>query len=81
MFLKILLHLGDLLLVLKSFGNEVLMFFDNITVSSHKLSVLARSVIHSIRYNENETFYHVLITIIVIVIVIVMYVFYFKDKD
>jgi len=56
-----------------------LMFFDNITVSSHKLSVLARSVIHSIRYNENETFYHVLITIIVIVIV--MYVFYFKDKD
>ncbi|MDA9669249.1 hypothetical protein N9T58_00575 [bacterium] len=79
MFLKILLHLGDLLLVLKSFGNEVLMFFDNITVSSHKLSVLARSVIHSIRYNENETFYHVLITIIVIVIV--MYVFYFKDKD
>ena len=79
MFLKILLHLGDLLLVLKSFGNEVLMFFDNITVSSHKLSVLARSVIHSIRYNENETFYHVLITIIVIVIII--YVFYFKDKD
>ena len=79
MFLKILLHLGDLLLVLKSFGNEVLMFFDNITVSSHKLSVLARSVIHSIRYNENETFYHVLITIIVIVIV--MYVLYFKDKD
>jgi len=79
MFLKILLHLGDLLLVLKSFGNEVLIFFDNITVSSHKLSVLARSVIHSIRYNENETFYHVLITIIVIVIV--MYVFYFKDKD
>lgn len=79
MFLKILLHLGDLLLVLKSFGNEVLMFFDNITVSSHKLSVLARSVIHSIRYNENETFYHILITIIVIVIV--MYVFYFKDKD
>jgi len=79
MFLKILLHLGDLLLVLKSFGNEVLMFFDNITVSSHKLSVLARSVIHSIRYNENETFYHVLITIIVIVIV--MYVFYFKDKN
>ena len=79
MFLKILLYLGDLLLVLKSFGNEVLMFFDNITVSSHKLSVLARSVIHSIRYNENETFYHVLITIIVIVIV--MYVFYFKDKD
>ena len=79
MFLKILLHLGDLLLVLKSFGNEVLMFFDNITVSSHKLSVLARSVIHSIRYNENETFYHVLITIIVIIIV--MYVFYFKDKD
>lgn len=79
MFLKILLHLGDLLLVLKSFGNEVLMFFDNITVSSHKLSVLARSVIHSIRYNENETFYHVLITIIVIVIV--MYIFYFKDKD
>ena len=79
MFLKILLHLGDLLLVLKSFGNEVLMFFDNITVSSHKLSVLARSVIHSIRYNENETFYHVLITIIVIVIV--MYVFYFKGKD
>ena len=79
MFLKILLHLGDLLLVLKSFGNEVLMFFDNITVSFHKLSVLARSVIHSIRYNENETFYHVLITIIVIVIV--MYVFYFKDKD
>ena len=79
MFLKILLHLGDLLLVLKSFGNEVLMFFDNITVSSHKLSVLARSVIHSIRYNENETFYHILITIIVIVIV--MYVLYFKDKD
>ena len=79
MFLKILLHLGDLLLVLKSFGNEVLMFFDNITVSSHKLSVLARSVIHSIRYNENETFYHILITIIVIVIV--MYIFYFKDKD
>ncbi|MFL2893416.1 MAG: hypothetical protein ACJZ4U_01085 [Candidatus Pelagibacter sp.] len=79
MFLKILLHLGDLLLVLKSFGNEVLMFFDNITVSSHKLSVLARSVIHSIRYNENETFYHILITIIVIVIII--YVFYFKDKD
>ena len=79
MFLKILLHLGDLLLVLKSFGNEVLMFFDNITVSSHKLSVLARSVIHSIRYNENETFYHISITIIVIVIV--MYVFYFKDKD
>jgi len=79
MFLKILLHLGDLLLVLKSFGNEVLMFFDNITVSSHKLSVLARSVIHSIRYNENETFYHILITIIVIVII--MYVFYFKDKD
>ena len=79
MFLKILLHLGDLLLVLKSFGNEVLMFFDNITVSSHKLSVLARSVIHSIRYNENETFYHILITIIVIVIVI--YIFYFKDKD
>ena len=79
MFLKILLHLGDLLLVLKSFGNEVLIFFDNITVSSHKLSVLARSVIHSIRYNENETFYHILITIIVIVIV--MYVFYFKDKD
>ena len=79
MFLKILLYLGDLLLVLKSFGNEVLMFFDNITVSSHKLSVLARSVIHSIRYNENETFYHILITIIVIVIV--MYVFYFKDKD
>ena len=54
------------------------MFFDNITVSSHKLSVLARSVIHSIRYNENETFYHIFITIIVIVIV--MYVFYFKDK-
>ena len=79
MFLKILLHLGDLLLVLKSFGNEVLIFFDNIAVSSHKLSVLARSVIHSIRYNENETFYHVLITIIVIIIV--MYVFYFKDKD
>ena len=79
MFLKILLHLGDLLLVLKSFGNEVLMFFDNITVSSHKLSVLARSVIHSIRYNENETFYHILITIIVIIIV--MYVLYFKDKD
>ena len=79
MFLKILLHLGDLLLVLKSFGNEVLMFFDNIAVSSHKLSVLARSVIHSIRYNENETFYHILITIIVIVIV--MYIFYFKDKD
>ena len=79
MFLKILLHLGDLLLVLKSFGNEVLMFFDNITVSSHKLSVLARSVIHFIRYNENETFYHILITIIVIVIII--YVFYFKDKD
>ena len=79
MFLKILLHLGDLLLVLKSFGNEVLMFFDNITVSSHKLSVLARSVIHSIRYNENETFYHILITIIVIVIA--MYVFYFKDRD
>ena len=79
MFLKILLHLGDLLLVLKSFGNEVLMFFDNITVSSHKLSVLARSVIHSIRYNENETFYHILITIIVIVII--TYVFYFKDKD
>jgi len=79
MFLKILLHLGDLLLVLKSFGNEVLIFFDNIAVSSHKLSVLARSVIHSIRYNENETFYHILITIIVIVIV--MYVFYFKDKD
>ena len=79
MFLKILLHLGDLLLVLKSFGNEVLIFFDNIAVSSHKLSVLARSVIHSIRYNENETFYHVLITIIVIVIV--MYVFYFKDKN
>ena len=79
MFLKILLHLGDLLLVLKSFGNEVLMFFDNIAVTSHKLSVLARSVIHSIRYNENETFYHILITIIVIVIV--MYIFYFKDKD
>ena len=79
MFLKILLHLGDLLLVLKSFGNEVLMFFDNITVSSHKLSVLARSVIHSIRYNENETFYPTLITIIVIFIV--MYVLYFKDKD
>ena len=79
MFLKILLHLGDLLLVLKSFGNEVLMFFDNITVSSHKLSVLARSVIHSIRYNENETFYHILITIIVIIIV--MYVLYFKNKD
>ena len=79
MFLKILLHLGDLLLVLKSFGNEVLIFFDNIAVSSHKLSVLARSVIHSIRYNENETFYHILITIIVIVIII--YVFYFKDKD
>ena len=79
MFLKILLHLGDLLLVLKSFGNEVLIFFDNIAVSSHKLSVLARSVIHSIRYNENETFYHILITIIVIVIV--MYVLYFKDKD
>ena len=79
MFLKILLHLGDLLLVLKSFGNEFLIFFDNIAVSSHKLSVLARSVIHSIRYNENETFYNILITIIVIVIV--MYVFYFKDKD
>ena len=79
MFLKILLHLGDLLLVLKSFGNEVLIFFDNIAVSSHKLSVLARSVIHSIRYNENETFYHILITIIVIVIV--MYILYFKDKD
>ena len=79
MFLKILLHLGDLLLVLKSFGNEVLIFFDNIAVSSHKLSVLARSVIHSIRYNENETFYHILITIIVIVIA--MYVFYFKDRD
>jgi hypothetical protein len=79
MFLKILLHLGDLLLVLKSFGNEVLIFFDNIAVSSHKLSVLARSVIHSIRYNENETFYHTLITIIVIFIV--MYVLYFKDKD
>lgn len=79
MFLKILLHLGDLLLVLKSFGNEVLIFFNNIAVSSHKLSVLARSVIHSIRYNENETFYHILITIIVIVIA--MYVFYFKDRD
>ena len=79
MFLKILLHLGDLLLVLKSFGNEVLIFFDNIAVSSHKLSVLARSVIHSIRYNENETFYHILITIIVIFII--MYVLYFKDKD
>ena len=79
MFLKILLHLGDLLLALKSFGNEILMFFDSIAVSSHKLSVLVRSVIHSIRYNDNETFYHILITIIIIVII--WYVIFFKDKD
>jgi len=79
MFLKILLHLGDLLLALKSFGNEILMFFDSIAVSSHKLSVLARSVIHSIRYNDNETFYHILITIIIIVII--WYVLFFKNKN
>ena len=78
MFLKILLHLGDLLLVLKSFANEVLMFFDNLTVLPHKLSLLARSVIHSIRYNDNETFYHILITIIIIVII--WYVIFFKNK-
>ena len=79
MFLKILLHLGDLLLALKSFGNEILMFFDNLTVSSHKLSVLVRSVIHSIRYNDNETFYHILLTIIVIAII--WYSVFFWDKD
>jgi len=79
MFLKILLHLGDLLLALKSFGNEILMFFDSIAVSSHKLSVLVRSVIHSIRYNDNETFYHILITIIIIVII--WYVLFFKNKN
>ena len=79
MFLKILLHLGDLLLALKSFGNEILMFFDSIAVSSHKLSVLVRSVIHSIRYNDNETFYHILITIIIIVII--WYVIFFKNKN
>ncbi|MDC0617818.1 hypothetical protein OAO85_00610 [Candidatus Pelagibacter sp.] len=79
MFLKILLHLGDLLLALKSFGNEILMFFDSIAVSSHKLSVLVRSVIHSIRYNDNETFYHILLTIIVIAII--CYSVFFWDKD
>lgn len=79
MFLKILLHLGDLLLALKSFGNEILMFFDSIAVSSHKLSVLVRSVIHSIRYNDNETFYHILLTIIVIAII--WYSVFFWDKD
>ena len=79
MFLKILLHLGDLLLALKSFGNEILMFFDSIAVSSHKLSVLVRSVIHSIRYNDNETFYHILITIIIIVII--WYALFFKNKN
>jgi hypothetical protein len=79
MFLKILLHLGDLLLALKSFGNEILMFFDSIAVSSHKLSVLVRSVIHSIRYNDNETFYHILLTIIVIAII--WYSVFFWDKN
>ena len=79
MFLKILLHLGDLLLVLKSFVNEVLIFFNNLTVLPHKLSLLARSVIHSIRYNGNETFYHILLTIIVIVII--WYIVFFLDKD
>lgn len=79
MFLKILLHLGDLLLALKSFGNEILMFFDSIAVSSHKLSVLVRSVIHSIKYNGNETFYHILLTIIIIAII--WYIVFFWDKD
>ena len=79
MFLKILLHLGDILLALKSFGNEILMFFDSIAVSSHKLSVLVRSVIHSVRYNDNETFYHILITIIVIAII--WYVLSIKNRD
>ena len=79
MFLKILLHLGDLLLALKSFGNEILMFFDSIAVSSHKLSVLVRSVIHSVRYNDNETFYHILITIIVIAII--WYVLSIKNRN
>ena len=79
MFLKILLHLGDLLLVLKSFVNEVLIFFNNLTVLPHKLSLLARSVIHSIRYNDNETFYHILLTIIVIAII--WYVLSIKNRD
>ena len=79
MFLKILLHLGDLLLVLKSFANEVLIFFDNLTVLPHKLSLLARSVIHSIKYNGNETFYHILLTIIIIAII--WYIVFFCDKD
>ena len=79
MFLKILLHLGDLLLVLKSFVNEVLIFFNNLTVLPHKLSLLARSVIHSIRYNDNETFYHILLTIIVIAII--WYVLSIKNRN
>ena len=79
MFLKILLHLGDLLLVLKSFVNEVLIFFNNLTVLPHKLSLLARSVIHSVRYNDNETFYHILITIIVIAII--WYVLSIKNRN
>jgi len=79
MFLKILLHLGDLLLVLKSFVNELLIFFNNLTVLPHKLSLLARSVIHSVRYNDNETFYHILITIIVIAII--WYVLSIKNRN
>ena len=79
MFLKILMHLGDLLLVLKSFVNELLIFFNNLTVLPHKLSLLARSVIHSVRYNDNETFYHILITIIVIAII--WYVLSIKNRN
>jgi len=69
MFVKfLLLHIGDILTFFRKMGTEVLMLFDSIGAISHKFSILIRSIINAIRYDNNRTFYHVLLTIIVIVI-------------